>query len=89
MVGLEVLADGGLAPLHVQLAEGAGPRLYCEIIMRVLLPEDETALFIERRWPVQSWGEMPTSVLLLCAKQTMTKESIQKSSERGNGRDRL
>ncbi len=24
MVGLEVLADGGLAPLHVQLAEGAG-----------------------------------------------------------------
>ena len=40
MVGLEVLADGGLAPLHVQLAECAGPRFYCEIVLRVLLPAE-------------------------------------------------
>jgi hypothetical protein len=53
VVSLEVLADGGLAPLHVQLAEGAGPRFYCEIVLRVLLPA-ETALFIKRRRPIQS-----------------------------------
>jgi hypothetical protein len=60
VVGLEVLADGGLAPLHVKLAEGAGPRFYCEIVLRVLLPAEtvtDLLIFIQRRRPIQSWGD--------------------------------
>ncbi len=44
MAGFEVMADGGLAPLHVLLAEAAGPRVYREVVTGVLLPGYNTQL---------------------------------------------
>ena len=40
VAGPEMVADGWLTPLPVLVAKGACPRLHCEVVTGVLLPEE-------------------------------------------------